>query len=263
VFKAQDIKNAFSKMPKEQQELFAVGGAGFLNNLVQNEGINKINSLLSRPGVSERARMILGSKNFDDIMNQVKTERTMAGTRIPVPGPADIGHKWSDILPPLPVIGGGGGILGSAIYSGAVPLTMDHLVTGGVGTLASLAARGAYNFSERQIAKRIMDMAGTTDPSKLARLQSELQSSPGWKSFLAKTAQYGYLGGVPGALSEPRPQRAAGGKVNEGDIHERLVGRLMDLADKAKKTTQKSTEGLLEAPDEAIVHALKVADNVI
>lgn len=60
-----------------------------------------------------------------------------------------------------------------------------------------------------------------------------------------------------------RPQRATGGKVNEGDIHERLVGRLMDLADKAKKTTQKSTEGLLEAPDEAIVHALKVADNVI
>lgn len=272
VFKAQDIKNAFSKMPKEQQELFAVGGAGFLNNLVQNEGINKINSLLSRPGVSERARMILGSKNFDNIMNQVKTERTMAGTRVPVPGAADIGHKWSDILPPLPVIGGGGGILGSAIYSGAVPLTMDHLVTGGLGTLASLAARGAYNFSERQIAERIMGMAGTTDPRKLARLQSELQSSPGWKEFLAKTlpitlasrtAQYGYLGGVPGALSEPRPQRAAGGKVNEGDIHERLVGRLMDLADKAKKTTQKSTEGLLEAPDEAIVHALKVADNVI
>lgn len=60
-----------------------------------------------------------------------------------------------------------------------------------------------------------------------------------------------------------RVERAAGGKVNEGDIHERLVGRLMDLADKAKKTTQKSTEGLLEAPDEAIVHALKVADNVI
>lgn len=274
-FKSQDIKNAFSKMPKDQQELFSTGAAGFLSEFVLDKGINNLNNLLSKEGVSERAKMILGSNNFDNIMNQVKTERTMAGTRVPIPGAGDVGHKWSDILPSMqnfPLIGGAAGLISPAVFSGAIPLTLDHLLTGGAGTIASLVARGAYNASEHQIAKRIMDMAGTTDPRKLARLQSELQSSPGWKEFLAKTlpitlasrtAQYGYLGGVPGALSEPRPQRAAGGKVNEGDIHERLVGRLMDLADKAKKTTQKSTEGLLEAPDEAIVHALKVADNVI
>lgn len=66
-----------------------------------------------------------------------------------------------------------------------------------------------------------------------------------------------------GQASGSRPQRASGGKVSENDIHEQLVGRLMNLAEKAKKTTQKSTEPLLDAPDEAIVHALKVADSVI
>jgi hypothetical protein len=266
LFKSQDIKNAFASMPADQQRMFATGAAGFMNELVQKNGVNSFYNLYKKPEVAERARLILGKDNFNSIMNQAQMERKLATTQVPVPGPGDIGHKWTDLLPPLPVVGGGTGFIGSAIYSGALPLAMEHFVTGGAGMIASLAAKGAYNWSEGRIAKRIMDMAGTTDPKKLAALQAELSQSPAWRGFINKTAQYGYLSDLPTrteSATEPRPQRASGGKVSENDIHEQLVGRLMSLAEKAKKTTQKSTEPLLNAPDEAIVHALKVADNVI
>lgn len=120
--------------------------------------------------------------------------------------------------------------------------------------------------------------AGREIIQQIGARSAERAGAPGIRSYIPTQALIPFAESVPPAYSsfeemlggsqpnqpgQPRPQRAAGGKVNEGDIHERLVGRLMDLADKAKKTTQKSTEGLLEAPDEAIVHALKVADNVI
>jgi len=42
-----------------------------------------------------------------------------------------------------------------------------------------------------------------------------------------------------------------------------LVDRLMSLADQAKKTTDNNTKPLLDAPDETIVKALRVANQAI
>jgi len=58
-----------------------------------------------------------------------------------------------------------------------------------------------------------------------------------------------------------RVGRAAGGKVGGGQKH--LVDRLMGLAEQAKKSTDNSTKPLLNAPDEAIVKALRVANQAI
>jgi hypothetical protein len=55
--------------------------------------------------------------------------------------------------------------------------------------------------------------------------------------------------------------RATGGRV--GSDHERLVGRLMTLAERAKKEVNTSTEPLLNVPDAAIVKALHVANQAI
>jgi hypothetical protein len=59
-----------------------------------------------------------------------------------------------------------------------------------------------------------------------------------------------------------RPQRASGGPVSKR-THEQLVSRLMDLAEKAKKDVKKDTKPLLNAPDEAVVKALAVAQRAI
>ena len=55
--------------------------------------------------------------------------------------------------------------------------------------------------------------------------------------------------------------RASGGRV--GDHHERLVSRLMTLAERAKKDVNSTTEPLLNVPDATIVKALHVANQAI
>ena len=55
--------------------------------------------------------------------------------------------------------------------------------------------------------------------------------------------------------------RASGGRV--GDHHERLVSRLMNLAERAKKDVNSTTEPLLNVPDATIVKALHVANQAI
>jgi len=60
-----------------------------------------------------------------------------------------------------------------------------------------------------------------------------------------------------------RPQRASGGKVQDVRRHEYLVSRLLNAAKDAKKQTDKTTEPLLNVPDEHIVKALDVAQRAI
>jgi len=58
-----------------------------------------------------------------------------------------------------------------------------------------------------------------------------------------------------------RPGRASGGAVNA--THERLVNRLMRLANEAKKSTNQTTKPLLKMDDNTIARALQTADNAI
>ena len=89
-----------------------------------------------------------------------------------------------------------------------------------------------------------------------------------WSEFLRPETQnyikmLGYTPPVAGAPSATggRIQRASGGRT--GQNHEQLVNRLMTMAKQAKKATDESTESLLNAPDEAIVKALDVAQQAI
>jgi len=65
----------------------------------------------------------------------------------------------------------------------------------------------------------------------------------------------------PDIMEYSRPKRASGGKVSH-DIAP-LVGRLMGLANQAKKATDTNTKPLLDAPDASIVKALRVANQAI
>ena len=60
-----------------------------------------------------------------------------------------------------------------------------------------------------------------------------------------------------------RAQRASGGKISDVRRHEYLVNRLLTAAKDAKKATDNTTKPLLNAPDEAIVKALDVAQQAI
>ena len=62
------------------------------------------------------------------------------------------------------------------------------------------------------------------------------------------------------AATGGRIERASGGKV---DNIEHLIGKLMASAKSAKRVTDKTTEPLLNMPDEHIVKALDVAQQAI
>jgi len=59
-----------------------------------------------------------------------------------------------------------------------------------------------------------------------------------------------------------RPGHASGGAVKTA-IHERLVNRLINLANQAKKATNQTTKPLLNVDDNTIARALQTADNAI
>lgn len=64
-------------------------------------------------------------------------------------------------------------------------------------------------------------------------------------------------------VADGRVGRASGGQISDVRRHEYLVDRLMRAAKDAKKQTDKTTEPLLNVPDEHIVKALDVAQRAI
>ena len=60
-----------------------------------------------------------------------------------------------------------------------------------------------------------------------------------------------------------RMERKSGGNVSNDAAHDHLVARLMNLAEKAKRGENATTKPLLNAPDEAIVKALGIANAAI
>jgi hypothetical protein len=75
----------------------------------------------------------------------------------------------------------------------------------------------------------------------------------------------GHMRRFPGtrtAATGGRIERAAGGGV-KGKTHEQLVRRLMGMADTARREVNKSTKPLLDMHDNAVAHALAVANRAI
>jgi hypothetical protein len=88
------------------------------------------------------------------------------------------------------------------------------------------------------------------------------RSGGSWVDHLPYQETKDYVRKLVGHASGGRIERASGGKVDSG-MQEKLVNRLMNMTKQAKKVSDKTTEPLLNAPDEAIVKALGVAQEAI
>jgi len=97
----------------------------------------------------------------------------------------------------------------------------------------------AYNAGAKRVQSALKQAAATGDS---------------WMKYIpAETQKY--------VANLPRPGHASGGKV--AHPHEHLVQRLMKKAKDAKRITDKSTEPLLNVPDDAIAKALNIAKRAI
>jgi len=79
----------------------------------------------------------------------------------------------------------------------------------------------------------------------------------------------GLTGGIVGAVTGSTSPQAYGGRVERkaggrvGIDHDRLADQLVGAAERAKKGISRSTEQLLDLPDDHIAHALEVANRSI
>lgn len=105
--------------------------------------------------------------------------------------------------------------------------------------------------------------AYNTGPEHVEDAMREAERSGGsWVDHLPYQKTKDYVRKLVGQTSGGRIERASGGKIDSG-MQEKLVNRLMNMTKQAKKVSDKTTEPLLNAPDEAIVKALGVAQEAI
>ena len=114
-------------------------------------------------------------------------------------------------------------------------------------------AAAAYNAGPRRV-KEALEKAKKTGGSYIDYLPLETRNYI--KKAMASTQ------GSAAQADGGRIGRASGGRVDTGR-REQLVNRLMSMAKTAKKLTDKTTETLLNAPDDAVVKALDVAQQAI
>ena len=137
-----------------------------------------------------------------------------------------------DMIPSAGAVSGAVGNAGRALRAVAPNVRasdVGHL-------LGNVAARGAGEMNRQGV----QSGRGRFDPERGASRVFDLTDGP----------------------SLQRPGRASGGGVKDA-VHERLVNRLMGLANAAKKATNQTTKPLLNVDDSTIARALQTADNAI
>lgn len=117
-------------------------------------------------------------------------------------------------------------------------------------------ALNATAAGQKIIETAIQKTAGTLGAQAGIQLAPEAIKAIAMGAYLAASK---YMGRSDGG----RIDRKSGGKVSNDAAHNHLVARLMSLAEKAKRGENATTKPLLNAPDEAIVKALGIANAAI
>lgn len=170
-----------------------------------------------------------------------------------------------------------GGQLAAGVAQGAadaalpmVAAAFGHVVGGIPTALASAAAeKGAANFFHRRAINKQLSGAPSALPVSQQVGRAVANTAIGAAKLpLRKVPAIAQV--VNNAQEQPRPltikgpgnrqPHAAGGSVKPKLTHEQLVQRLIRLSEQAKKAGQQVTKPLLNAPDDAITHALKIAE---
>jgi hypothetical protein len=165
------------------------------------------------------------------------------------------------------------GILDQRLVSKVSGETLASAMTSGFGNLTGRAGTAGlgYYFGEipgaiaAEIAARSVSAVGKKISHSYEK--SKAFSGAPTKGYSGVASQYLQRAApaVPAMSAPPlesdteAPRRARGGKVG----HQHLVDRLMRLAEQAKKASNASTEPLLNAPDEAVIKALDIAQRHI
>ena len=149
----------------------------------------------------------------------------------------------------------------AALVGGNVLQALSFNMSGAslVAALAAGAGKAGYNWKERRIGEKVLELAANPEANqRLGKLIAENQDA---RSFLAKTyTQIGRIAPAFGTEPPPeRPARASGGRIGSDSKADQLIL----MAERAKRNIGKTTEMLLDTPDDNVAHALAIANKHI
>jgi len=258
VFDKDAIANAIKSYSPAQRTLFNVGVMQTVTDAIERGGLNNLSKkFITNREFQDKLRTAMGDESYSILRGKILSENM-------------INRAW-DLQQKI----GMQGALSknkSAIASGtmtaaaatslfeaqmltqflqSVGVSPEAVISGlAVGAAAS-GAKAIKNVSDRRIVGEMLELVSKGDVKSFKRINELTQKHPDlYQAILGPT--------IATEVQENREGRATGGKVG-GSIAQRLV----DEAAKAHKYHQKTTEEILDAPDEHVVKALAVANKHI
>jgi hypothetical protein len=267
-FDKKQFVNAFRSYTPEQRRAFAVGMMGQLEQDLRDNPKKVANTFLKRD-MLEKMELAFGREAAQAIRAKALSENLIQqANRIRENMASAQGiqtAKTSALKAGL--TGAGTSVAGTAAYANAEALTQlmakmgvpsSALTTSVVLGLGAAGVAGTFNAIERSIANQMVGLASKTDPASFARMNRLIDENPQVYNKLIVPMMAVNTG------LEAAPERAAGGRIGRktgGRVSvDTEADRLVRAAESAKKDIGKGTEGILNAPDETVVKALKVAN---
>lgn len=247
-----------NKFSPEEQNMFRTGLASYIRT--NPDDAAKV--FASRDAsVLDLYKSILGADKFKDIQSTMLAHGAARNIRGIVADPS----RFTQFAERAGQVGGIGS-LGYALASGATP--------GLFHTLAALGVSGAgalSNMMGNARARQILRLAMSDDPQDVARLVNMARSQPAVANILDEinSASSRVVMSLNDQSALP-PQRFAGGRVGRASggrlvrsDHASRAASLIRAAEAAKKAHNRTTEDILEQPDEAVAKALSIANKAI
>jgi hypothetical protein len=267
-YNTDDAMNAFKKMSSADQKLFGMGMSSDIINRASNmNDSSNVARMFNSPSSRQKLAMGLGEDQAAALEAYIRRESMMNMLKTAVGGNSSTAAQL------LAAEMFGGIEAGKAAWENRDEI-MKHPVLSALG-LGGTVLTGAilkYNHGvDQTLAPRIAQLIASSNPADFERILNASQSSQNIRNIIRRTemgmaAAYGAKQGqkpqeeVPNEASGGRIGRATGGRaITPEDEAERLV----TAAETAKKQVNKTTEPLLDVPDDHIVKALDVAQAAI
>lgn len=254
VFDKDAIAKAMRSYSPSQRQLFNVGVMQTLNDAIDRGGLESVSKkFLKNRDFQDRIRTAMGDEAYSVLRGKVLSENMLNRAW---DLQQKIGMK-SGLSRNTSAIASGGMTAAAAASLFEIQMATQFLQSVGVSPTAvtsalalgavTTGAKAIKNASDRRIVGNMIDLISKGDVDSYKRINDLTKKHPDlYQAILAP--------GIATEVQENREGRATGGKVTGS-----VADRLLKEAEKAHKYHQKSTEEILDAPDEHVVKALTVA----
>lgn len=257
------MRNFNRTFSENEKQHFALGMMSYIRANPNNAATTLVNA---RGPVLDMYKTILGN-DFNKVMDAMLYHNTVRTTGILEGRASPVGHMGQQAT--------------LAVLNALTQVPIAGQAMGHAGLFG-------LNVAQQRRAQNILDIAA--DPNRHSELVRLIQTSPQDKRLLERLQPYltraslaiteppeTGLGNVYDVLeqateraSQRQPQRFAGGRVGRASggrlvrtDHAARAASLIRAAEAAKKAHNKTTEDILEQPDEAVAKALSIANKAI